>query len=179
VATRVHSLPGLERKARALGFASVVEDETKVVREYEMVLSHREALYAPLAVQAVARYLGVNRGQVAYLGPSREVRIGDRAYPLGLHNEVLIDFCGPERTFPTYSAVDVVRGAVPKGALAGKLVWVGFSALGSDQVLTPFGPAPGVELQATLTDGHPGARRGGRAPACPPGRLSPRSRLAI
>ena len=152
-ATLLHSLARFEQKARALGFATVVEDETGVVREYELVLSHQETPYAPLALQVVARYLGVNRGKVAYLGPSREVRVGERAYPLGLRNEVLLDFRGPDRTFPTYSAVDVVRGAVPAGALAGKIVWVGFSSLAHDRVRTPFGDAAGVELQATLTDG--------------------------
>lgn len=50
---------------------------------------------------------------------------------------------------PTLSAADVVRGAFDAEAIAGRIVLVGYSALGlQDIVSTPLGLMPGVELHA-------------------------------
>src|SRR6185436_11734874 len=46
-----------------------------------------------------------------------------------------------------------LAGRVPAEALRGKIVLVGFTASGFDDVSTPFAPvAPGVEVQATVID---------------------------
>ncbi|MGE3772316.1 MAG: CHASE2 domain-containing protein [Gammaproteobacteria bacterium] len=50
---------------------------------------------------------------------------------------------------PTLSAADVVRGAFDAEAVAGRIVLVGYTALGvQDVVSTPLGSMPGVELHA-------------------------------
>ncbi|MBM4317929.1 MAG: adenylate/guanylate cyclase domain-containing protein [Deltaproteobacteria bacterium] len=69
-----------------------------------------------------------------------------------------INFLGPAKTIPTYSAFDVVLGLEPnlntQVDLKGKTVFLGVSAFGEvDQVATPFDQAsPGVEVHATVAD---------------------------
>jgi adenylate cyclase len=49
--------------------------------------------------------------------------------------------------------VDVVRGALPEGALKGRIAIVGVTHLGNDRARTSFGAqVPGVEVNATLVD---------------------------
>ena len=102
----------------------------------------RRMLYAPvqiptLPVQAAGLFLG---------HPVPESKFKD--------NSAWVDFPGPPGTVPTYSLVDVVRGRVPAGAFAGKLVIVGPNdPLAHDLVDTPISDSPmaGTELQADST----------------------------
>ncbi|MGB5324773.1 MAG: ATP-binding protein, partial [Pseudomonadales bacterium] len=58
-------------------------------------------------------------------------------------------FAGPPRTMYRFSYVDVLEGRVPADALRDKIVYVGATATGlGDDVPTPFGAMPGVELHA-------------------------------
>lgn len=71
-------------------------------------------------------------------------------------------FAGPAGTYRTVSYADVLTGAVPAEALAGKFVLVGATAAGLGDIYpTPMSelgrPMPGVEIHATIID----ALRGG------------------
>ncbi|MDP1914672.1 MAG: adenylate/guanylate cyclase domain-containing protein [Myxococcales bacterium] len=64
-----------------------------------------------------------------------------------------IDHPGPARTFPTYSIADVASGKVGKAELAGKVVLIGVTIVGSsgDQRVTPFKELePGVFTHASM-----------------------------
>lgn len=149
----IASLPLFNRAARALGMMTVVEDDTQSVRVLPLVRALGDSFVAPLAVQALGQWTGEGRSRLAYLGNEHEVRIGDRAVPLADDDGILLNFRGPAQSFPTYSAVDVVRGTVGRAQLDGKIVLVGFTHLGHDRTRTAFGPGqPGVEMHATAID---------------------------
>ena len=66
-------------------------------------------------------------------------------------NHAWIDFSGPPGTYRTYSMADVLDGAVPSSAFAGKIVLVGVTApIGKDVFTTSASAEPmsGVEVQA-------------------------------
>lgn len=70
-------------------------------------------------------------------------------------NHAWIDFDGPPGTYRTYSMADVLDGAVPSSALAGKIVLVGVTApIGKDVFTTSASSTPmsGVEVQANSID---------------------------
>lgn len=147
------SLPLFNAPARALGFVSTHEDETSAVREVRAARAIGRATYAPFGVHLAAAWLGVPRARVVYDGANRRIVLGERSVPFDPGGGVFLNFRGPEASFPTYSAVDVVQGKVPAGALAGKMALVGYTFMGHDRVRTPFGPqVPGVELNATFVD---------------------------
>jgi adenylate cyclase len=137
--------------ARGMGFATVAEDETRTVRWLPFVRAAAGGLYMPFTVPLIATAQGVSRGQVAYLGPEEQVRIGQSTVQLE-GDGVWLDFIGPAGSVPTYSALDVVEGRVPADALRGKVVIIGITRLGYDSARTPFGTVPGAEIQATGAD---------------------------
>jgi len=153
ISSVIASLPAFNRAARALGMMTVVEDDTQTVRVQPMARALGDSVVAPLCVQLVAQWTGDGRGRIAWLGTERAVRLGERTIPLGDDDGLLLNFRGPAATFPTLSAVDVVKGRVDRAALDGKIVLVGFTHLGRDRTRSPFGPGlPGVEVHATAID---------------------------
>ncbi len=145
------SLPRFNAAAKGLGFATVGEDATRTVRRIGLAREFQGGLYFPFTLPAVAAYQGLNRGRIAWVGPQQEVRLGDQA--LALDGDALwLDYRGGPGTFPTWSALDLVEGRVPAGALDGKIVLIGVTRLGYDTVRTPFQLMPGVEVQATAID---------------------------
>jgi signal transduction histidine kinase len=62
----------------------------------------------------------------------------------------LIDYRGPEQSFPTLSFLDVYRNQFSYGEVKDKIVLVGITLTGTDrdQILTPFGEMSGVEVNA-------------------------------
>ena len=83
-----------------------------------------------------------------------EVRVGGRAVPTDEAGRVGLDYAGPFRDFPTWSATDVLHGRVPPEELAGRIAIVGTTAVGTwDQRVTPFDDtAPGVITHATFLE---------------------------
>lgn len=152
------SLPRFTRKAGASGLVSIELDEDQVGRRLSAARRHEGAVLAPLAVHVAARAMNVSPARVAYL-PGQAIVIGDVRIPLLAPSSasggdaVLLNFRGKRGTFPTYSAVDVVRGALSADALRDKPVLVGFTYLSHDVSPTPFdGRAPGLEVHATAVD---------------------------
>ena len=149
----IASLPSFNQAARAIGTVTVFEDFTNTVRETPMVLRYKDGFYAPLAVQLVARYLGLDRGKLAYLGTDHTVRIGKRVVNLTENDGFFLNFRGPAKTFDTFSVIDLIDGQLPPDALKDRIVLLGITQLGHDTARTPFGRIfPGVELQATAVD---------------------------
>jgi CHASE2 domain-containing sensor protein len=70
-------------------------------------------------------------------------------------NQAWIDYAGPPGTYRTYSMANVLDGAVPASAFAGKIVLVGVTApIGKDVFTTSASPEPmaGVEVQANAIE---------------------------
>jgi adenylate cyclase len=127
-------------------------------------MSWNGTVYPSLAVAAVMRAFGDKSalltiepnpygGQdLAYsldLGP-----LGRRVVPLDGNGRILLDFRGPGRTFPYVSAADVLSGKASREALEGRIVFIGTSVRGLEDVrATPVDRTfPGVEAHATVAD---------------------------
>lgn len=157
-------LPELSQASGWAGFFNSFPDRDNVVRWAPLAISWKGAVYPSLAVSTLMRAFGAKSavlsvepnpygGQdMAYsldLGP-----LGRRRVPLDKHGNILLDYRGKSRTFPYVSAVDVMRGTVPRQTLEGKIVFVGTSVRGLEDVrATPLDQVyPGVEAHATVAD---------------------------
>lgn len=136
------------------------------------------ALFAPLGIRVLERYLQARDGQVNTLVSLAEdgttqiwLVTGQQRYelPTDAHGRLVINHLGPSEIrlaeasagrafrFPRYSAVDIIKGredVAPPQAFRDKIVLVGATAVGlSDLRPTPFDSAfPGVEIHATAID---------------------------
>ena len=145
----------LAAAARGFGHVYSIPDDDGVTRyEYLAIQQGDKGDYFPsLGLELARLYLDVPKEQmVLTLGES--VRLGDRTVPIDEKARMLLDFPGPEHTFPLVSATDVLHGRVPEGLFKAKVVIVGTAALGTyDQKTTPFtANLPGIEKNATVVE---------------------------
>lgn len=141
------------------GHFAMVPDLDGTIRRSAIWASLRgpKGLVPSMALQTAAAGLGgtlrpiVASGRVTgaeIVGPSPRTVPLDEMAPF-----TQIDHPGPAKTFPTYSIADVASGKVGKAELAGKVVLIGVTIVGSsgDQRVTPFKELePGVFTHASM-----------------------------
>src|SRR5688572_9178770 len=152
---RVHRpLPPLAAAAGDGGHINFLPDDDGLFRRVPLVVRVGDRAYPSLGLQLVRRYLS-NVPATVELSPFevRRLVLGTRLLPVNALGQLTINCLGPTRTVPHLSAADVLAGRVPAERFRGRIVVVGFTAAGFDDVSTPFSPVgPGVELQATMID---------------------------
>jgi adenylate cyclase len=149
------NLEFFSQAAAASGYFSVASDMDGVVRWMPLMLEAGDDLFPPLSVLCVWQYLGkpplsVTSSRYGVSG----VQIGKLFVPTNEAGQMLINYRGPPRTFPTYSIGDILAGKLPRGTFKDKIVIVGATAMGIGDIrTTPFGPVyPGPEVHANAVD---------------------------
>ncbi len=143
------SLPAMAAAAAGAGFVNIAPDGDGALRRVPLVLELGGAYYAAFALSLAVAASG--DADVSYVTGDEVVELGGRSAPVDRRGLATLSYLGPARTFPHLSAVDVVSGAVPPGALAGKIALIGYTDAARDTVIQPFDSLfPGVEAHATL-----------------------------
>jgi len=147
------NIPQIGAEAEGFGFFNFPNPDTDgVFRRAQLLIMFDEEIYPSLDLESIRYYLG-NQVllNVASYGVER-INIGQKEIPTDEKGEFLINYYGPTETFPTYSAVDVISGIIPKEILKDKLVFIGATEIGIyDARSTPFDASfPGVEIHATV-----------------------------
>lgn len=139
------------------GFLTTFPDPDGVIRTTPLLMLHKDKVYFSLGLEAARLFLlvdnvGLDIQPIADYYVIENVKLGQKALPTDQFGRVHVPYIGPARSFPYYSAADVVSGQVPKGALENKIVFIGTSALGmGDLRATPVGSVyPGVEVHANI-----------------------------
>ncbi len=155
------NLPELQEAAAAVGHFNPWPDEDGITRRVPMLAERDGAYYEPLAL-AVLRVLmsvpAVTPGLGEAVGGTRSLEwidVGDLRIPVDEQATALVPYRGPERSFPYVSATDVLSGKADRASLESKVVLVGTTAPGlNDLRATPVAAVyPGVEVHANLIAG--------------------------
>ncbi|PYR33049.1 MAG: adenylate/guanylate cyclase domain-containing protein, partial [Acidobacteria bacterium] len=151
----VCSLPVLAEAAAASGFLNAAPDSDGILRRVPLLAELDGRVYPGLALAAVAAATGARDMalRIANVNASM-LTIDTRTVPVDGKGNLLLRYRGKKRTFPYFSAADVLTDQIPVGALRGKIVFVGTTALGTREVVaTPLDTLfAGVEVQATVAD---------------------------
>ncbi len=148
----------LAASAASFGLLNARPDVDGVYRRMPLVAAIRgvDALVPGLALAAVAVAVDapIEVFADAETGDLTSVRVGEHTLQLELGGLSTLDWYGPfvAEHLPIVSAVDVIDGRVPDGAIDGRVALVAATAVGTyDQRVTPFGTSvPGVATHATL-----------------------------
>ncbi|TXG96901.1 MAG: adenylate/guanylate cyclase domain-containing protein [Rhodocyclaceae bacterium] len=148
--------------ATAAGHFNPLVDPDGSSRRVPMLVEYKGNFYQSLSLAVLRTALGQTRLEIGSSDKTRlvnELTIrwpdGDLKIPVDENLAVAVPYRGWERSFPYVSAVDVKNGQIPKEQLAGRIVLIGASAPGlNDLRVTPVGAAyPGVEVHANLIAG--------------------------
>lgn len=139
--------------AKALGFINMNPDLDGTLRWEMLSVRYHDDYYAPIGLQAARLYLGLREHDMA-LDLDGRVRLGDISIPTDAFGRMLINYRGPNNTFPMYSVADILDRKTPHGAFSDKIVLIGATAIGIyDLRVTPFSPnMPGIEKHASVVD---------------------------
>ncbi len=135
-----------------------IDREDGVVRRVQTVVrvnhGKRPRFYPSLDLQMLATYLGEKIELIGDETGILEIKIGEKSlYPFS-DGTFLINYKGPEKTFPHYSIADIIEQTIPLEDLKGKMVLMGVTEVGIlDLRVVPVSEAyPGVEVHANLLD---------------------------
>lgn len=147
----------LGEAALAGGFVNLQKDKDAAPCSENLARQFDQETYPPLSLAAAAAYLGISPLDLELdLGSITEtgsVRVGTRAVPIDPDGKVLVNYYGPNQTFPTYSLIDVVEGNFPAGTFKDKIVYIGATLTAVQDIFkSAFSLVlPGVERHATIT----------------------------
>jgi len=157
----VCNLDVLGKAVSRSGFFNALPDPDGIIRHAPLIIEHEGRFYPNLALAAYLQarpskqlILWLKRNDSAGQEPP-SLQIGeDLVVPLTGKGQMTINFHGPRRTFPYYSAADVLAGRIPEGEFAGRVAFIGTSAAGLKDIrATPLDQVyPGVEVHATVLD---------------------------
>jgi adenylate cyclase len=136
----------------SLGNVYTQPDRGGVLRWDILYVFFDEDFYPSLPLQAARIHLGVKQEDMVLIGGSG-VKLEDRLISTDLSGRIQINYRGKEGSFTYIPAVDVLEGKISPSVFAGKVVFLGTSAIATyDQKVTPFSAnMPGVEKNATVT----------------------------
>ena len=145
------TLDAIAKGAAGGGATVVFHDADRVVRRMPMALEWAGNQYLSLGLAVGLVGLG-KPGDTSYAVGERTITVAGREVPLTAPAALWLDFLGAGR-IARVSAADVVAHTAHAAALAGKLVFVGFTNATYDKISTPLDPiADGVEMHATLAE---------------------------
>lgn len=138
-----------------VGAINVAPSNDGVVREVPLLYRLGDNIYANLSLRALMH--GLDAGtMILRSGPEglTEIRVGPYRIPVSAQGLMRVPFKGPRGVYPYYSAADILERRVPPEQLEGRIVFVGTSAAGLQDIrATPFDAVyPGVEVHAAVVD---------------------------
>ncbi len=149
------NIPVLSEAIRSSGSFNTIPDEDGIIRSQPLFFRWKENLYPSLALATYLKGRPVTNLIVGFANDGvASLQLDDLVIPLDQAGRMLINMRGPQRTFPYYSARDVLRDILPRDTFKDKIVFVGTSAAGlKDLRATALDSVyPGVEVHATIVD---------------------------
>ena len=136
------------------GYFNMIPDPDGVVRRIPGVFKFNDMLYAPLSIVSASVYLDDPISVYVDEHGVEIIKIGKSSIPTDKYGQILINYRGPERTFPHISIADILNGNIDKNEFKNKIVLVGATAQGIyDLRVSPFATAfPGLEIHANILD---------------------------
>ena len=138
-----------------IGITSFIRDEDAVVRSVQAYDEANELIYYHWAFEAAKLYLGVESPRNP---TSNSLQFNNQSVPLNA-GQLIVNYAGPSKTYPTYSASSVALGDVLEqypDAFRDKIVLIGATTVTLQDIYpTPFStqiPTAGVEIVANAID---------------------------
>lgn len=149
------NLPRFDEVAAAVGHITLRPDSDGVVRRAQLVLRYQDQFYPSADLYAAALFNDhskINLG-VAEFGIT-DIGFGEQQFPTDEQGQIVLRYRGPEGSFATFSASQILNKQIPEGALKDKVVLIGATAQGiGDLRNTPWKESfPGVEIRANAVD---------------------------
>ncbi len=136
------------------GAINIFPDRDGVVRWMPSVLRYNQMLYTPISFMALSAYLETPLSVTIAEYGVESLDLGGFPIPVDEKGRIMVNYRGPQKTFPHIPITDILRNEIDEEAVKDKIILVGATAVGVyDMRVTPFGTTyPGVEIHANVID---------------------------
>lgn len=151
----IKPLPRLIASANGAGFINTIQDDDGLLRRTPLLSMWNGKVFPNLSLATLKMALGkVPMVLKVTKGGIESLKIANTVIPLDKSGNILLNYRGPGKTFPYYSAAKFLKDEIAPDSLKGKIAFVGTSAAGlMDLRSTPMDLVyPGVEAHATVVD---------------------------
>lgn len=152
----------LQEAVYGQGFFNSAPDPDGFIRRAALVIKHKGQFYPSLALEAARLFnlaeeidLETTKLPANDIYNITAVKFGNNRIPTDEYGRVLVPFRGGQKSFPYYSAADILNGDIGADLLEGGVAFIGTSAVGlADLRATSVGlQYPGVEVHANVFEG--------------------------
>ena len=151
VAKEIHYPSELLLRTKSLyGQINITFDADRKVRKDPLLIYYDQNFYPSAALQIVRSYLNVKPEQIKWAG-EKKLSFKGLVIPLDKQGEMLINFCGPQKTFTYYSAGDVLDQKIELKKFSRRIVMVGLVSSKSF-LAAPLSFLPSVEKTANVVE---------------------------
>ena len=142
-------------QTRTTGFVNNLIDDDGVLRRLPLLIAHEGRTYPSLALATVMQSLGTRSATVETDGHGPYLQVGAHRVPVDESGFATLRFHGPSASYASIPAVEVLNGSVDPASLAGKIVFIGSSAVGLNDVHNTALDAhfPGLKVQSVMAEG--------------------------
>jgi adenylate cyclase len=146
--------PAVEIRLQATGFINSQYDTDGLLRHTPLLIRHRSQIYPHLSLALFMTDQEISTARVTQTRTGPCIQAGTRQIPITREGFAAVRFSRPGFAFPYLSAVDILNREFEKSDIQGRLVFLGSSAMGlNDLHQTVFDShLPGVEVNAVLID---------------------------
>ncbi|WP_218119044.1 HD domain-containing phosphohydrolase [Methylophilus rhizosphaerae] len=146
------NVEAIARQTRVNGFINMRVDDDGVLRRMPLLVTYHGVMHASLSLAAAMRVLGASSARVTSGRDGLSLRIGQREVPVDASGYALLRFNGPSIHYGSIPAVEVLAGRVQAASLRGKVVFIGSSAAGLNDlhVTAVDHNFSGLKLQSVL-----------------------------
>lgn len=146
--------PKIERPLHANGFINNQLDDDGILRRVPLLIEYAGRISPNLSLATVLQALGISSVEIGQSIHGPTIRFGTHVIPITRKGYALLRFKTPSQKLHTQSAIDILTGGVDRADIDGKIVFVGSSAAGlNDLVPMILDPMfPGVQTHAVLVD---------------------------
>jgi len=162
IPTLIRNLPVLEKGTKGVGMFSLNPSLDGIIREIPLVSKHGGDLYPALSIEAIrvgfqvsTLLAEVNEIGIQAIGVAPKSKIKPKGLKISTNERGMVRPYFAKHDKSLYvSAADVLNGTLDKSKVAGKIGFVGTSAVGLlDIRSTPLDPLiPGVEVHAQMIE---------------------------
>lgn len=148
------NVPSIDSRVARTGFINHRVDEDGVLRRVSLLIGQGGQVHPSLALAAVLQARRIESVRIEETPAGLQLAAGALTAPIDRQGQALLRTTRSAANYPTVSAMDVLNGRFAPDAFAGRVVFVGSSAVGlNDYHHTAMDARfPGVHIQAATAE---------------------------
>ena len=147
--------PEVASQTKISGFINYQRDDDGRLRRLPLLMKHDGVIHASLALATVMRSLETDTASIEASASGPVIRVQNHRIPIDPAGFALLRFNGHSGLYPSVLALDMLNGTFRSEDIVGKIVFVGSTAAGlNDLQSTAFGPQfAGLKAHAVMAEG--------------------------